>query len=48
MFVAALKAKAKVKGNVSDNITELFNPTVSAFDIVESASYLKKWDEKEI
>ena len=46
MLVAVLKAKAKVRANLSDRIIELSNLTVSVLGCVEIVSCLKHWDEK--
>jgi len=46
MLVALLKAKAKVRANLSDRIIELSNLTVSVLGCVEIVSCLKYWDEK--
>jgi len=46
MLVAVLKAKAKVRANLSDRIIELSNLTVSVLGCVEIVSCLKQWDEK--
>ena len=48
MFVAVLKAKAKVKGKLSDNISGISNLTGLAVDIVESVTCLDQWDHKKI
>jgi len=46
MLVAVLKAKAKVRANLSDRIIELSNLTISVLGCVEIVSCLKYWDEK--
>jgi len=46
MLVAVLKAKVKVRANLSDRIIELSNLTVSVVGCVAIVSRLKHWDEK--
>jgi hypothetical protein len=46
MLVAVLKAKVKVRANLSDRIIELSNLTVSVVGCVAIVSCLKHWDEK--